>query len=285
MVASYLLSLCLPDTIVMRLSGCCTAFEKWEAVLQDYQAKSAYTQADLHRSFMEMHCTKGEDVWEFLASLCYRREELATAGVKVTKKEYERTILCGIPSELATFTSQLLFSTLIIGPATSIDPEALHNQLCEEADRLKSRHACGQPDQGAKRETTKAFEATESDGRRQCRGKCRKCGEEGHWARECCTPKREGNATAPATQASLGATAPPNTQHVGEAHTFLAIDTAEEFWLVEEVEVAHTQMVSVEPDLTRGHPQDTATDAHVQLVSTEPDPLPGKSDSLEDHAC
>src|SRR5712672_2213741 len=284
MVASYLLSLRLPDTIVMHLSGCCTAFEKWEAVSQDYQAKSAYTQADLHRSFMEMRCAKGEDVREFLASLCYRREELATAGVKVTKKEYERTILCSIPSELATFASQLLSSALIIGPATSIDPDALHNQICEEADRLKSRRARGQPDQGAKRETTEAFEATESDGRRQRKGKCRKCGEEGHWARECCTPKREGNATVPATQASLGATAPPNTQHVGEAHTFLAIDTAEEFWLVEEVEVAHTQMVSVEPDLTRGHPQDTATDAHVQLVSTEPDPLPGKSDSLEDHA-
>src|SRR5712671_5738667 len=132
---------------------------------------------------MEMRCAKGEDVRQFLASLCYRREELVTAGVKVTEKEYERTILCGIPSELATFASQLLSSALIIGPATSIDPDALHNQICEEADCLKSRRACGQPDQGAKRETTEAFEATESDGRRQRRGKCQKCGEEGHWAR------------------------------------------------------------------------------------------------------
>lgn len=30
---------------------------------------------------------------EFLANLCCKREELATAGVTVTEKEYERTIM------------------------------------------------------------------------------------------------------------------------------------------------------------------------------------------------
>jgi hypothetical protein len=106
----------------------------------------------------------------------------------------------------------------------------------------------------------------------------------------------------------LGATAPPKTQHVGEAHTaldrsgllsalrknqhvrFLCPSTAPildiaitgESWLAEEEEVVHAQIVDAEPDLT-WHLEDSAiADAHVQLVSAEPDPWLGKPDSLED---
>ena len=92
-VASYLLSQRLPDITEMRLASCSTTQERWAMVTKEYQAKSAYTQADLHQAFLEMRCAKGGDVREFLASLCCKREELAAAGVSVTKKEYERTIL------------------------------------------------------------------------------------------------------------------------------------------------------------------------------------------------
>ncbi|KAF8489659.1 hypothetical protein F5888DRAFT_1870139 [Russula emetica] len=272
-VASYLLSQRLPDSAVMRLSSCSSAQEQWEMVTKEYQAKSAYAQADLHQSFLEMHCAKGGD-----------REELAAAGVHVTEKEYERTILRGIPSELATFASHILSSALIVQSTAPINIDALINQICEEADRLKSRRAHGKSGQGGKEATTEeVFAAKESEGRKRRKGKCRKCGEEGHWACECCTPKREGNATAPAAQASLGATLPPEAQHVGEAHTFLAIDFAEELWLAEEEEVAHAQMVDAELDLIWGHPKDPVADAHAQLVSAEPD-LWLELDCLEDNA-
>ena len=92
-IAQYLLSQRLPDSTVMRLSKCRTAFEQWETITQEYQAKSAFAQADLHQAFLDMRCTKGEDIWKFLANLCYKREELAAAGVQVTEKEYEHTIL------------------------------------------------------------------------------------------------------------------------------------------------------------------------------------------------
>ena len=77
----------------MHLSSCPTAKERWDAVTQEFQAKSAYAKANLHQSFLEMHCAKGGDVREFLANLCYKKEELAAAGVHITDKEYERTIL------------------------------------------------------------------------------------------------------------------------------------------------------------------------------------------------
>ena len=71
---------------------------------------------------------------DFLASLCCKCEELAAAGVSVTEKEYERTILQGILSELATFALHLLSSALIIKSSTSINLDALVNQICEEAN-------------------------------------------------------------------------------------------------------------------------------------------------------
>ncbi len=112
-------------------------------VTSEYQAKSSYTQADLQQSFLDMRCAKGEDVREFLASLCYKKEVLAAAGVPVTEKEYQRIILHGIPSELATFASQILFSALILYNATSVNIDALINQINEKAERLKSQRTCG----------------------------------------------------------------------------------------------------------------------------------------------
>ncbi len=71
-VASYLLSQCLPDITVMCLTSCLTAHDRWDMVIKEYQAKSAYAQADLHQSFLEMCCAKGGDVREFLDNLCYK---------------------------------------------------------------------------------------------------------------------------------------------------------------------------------------------------------------------
>ena len=149
-VASFLLFQRLPDTAVMRLSSCSTAQEQWEMLTQEHQAKSAYAQADLHQSFLEMHCAKGEDVRDFLASLCYKREELAATGVHVTEKEHERTILHGIPSELATFASHLLSSALIVHGTSTVDLDTLISMICEEADHLKSQRMGRQPGQEEK---------------------------------------------------------------------------------------------------------------------------------------
>ena len=72
--------------------SCPTAKEWWDAMTQEFQAKSAYAKADLHWSFLEMHCAKGGDVREFLANLlCYKKEELVATGVhdEVAAEEVE----------------------------------------------------------------------------------------------------------------------------------------------------------------------------------------------------
>ena len=196
-VASYLLSQRLPDITVMRLTSCLTAHDRWEMVTKEYQAKSAYAQADLHQSFLEMRCAKGGDVREFLGNLCYKREELAASGVDITDKEYERTILQGIPSELATFASHILSLAHLVHGATSINTDALINQINEEAERLKIRRGRGQSSQGGKKEATdEALSVTEGGKKKHRKGKCHNCGKMGHWAKECCSLKKDKDESA-----------------------------------------------------------------------------------------
>ena len=122
-----------------------------------------------------MHCAKGEDVQTFLTSLCYKKEELAAAGVQVSEKEYEHTILQGIPDELVTFALHLLSSALIVYGMAKIDLDTLINLICEEGDCLKSRSMCRKPSQGGRNSsgTEEAFVATgPRRGPTRCRGKC-----------------------------------------------------------------------------------------------------------------
>ena len=244
----------------MRLNSCLLTEDCWKAVTKEYQAKSAYAQADLHQAFLDMRCMKGGDIREFLANLGYKREELAAASVDITDKEYERTILRGIPNELATFASQLLSSALIVHNAASVNINALVNQINKEADWLKTRRACGQSSHGGKKETTtdEALAATGSnDSRKKCRkGKCHNCDKLGHWAKECRSAKKDkeesvGTSSTPASTTTFK----PENKPVGSANIIYDFD-GNGFWMVNEKEADLTSIESTEPDPLLGDPDD-----------------------------
>src|ERR1700747_62589 len=194
-----------------------------------------------------MRCTKGGDVREFLTSLCCKREEVAAAGVPISNKEYERTILRGIPSELATFASQLLSSASIIQSANPIDLDALVNLICEEADQLKSRRSKGQG--GKKDSTDEALTVTASDDakRRRRRGKCHNCGKLGHWAKECRSSKKDKEESVSTTTAKATGTTKPENKPVGSANVAYDFE-GDGFWMATEEAVDRTNLVSAEPD-------------------------------------
>ena len=83
--------------------------------------------------------------------------------------------------------SHILSSTQIVHGSTSINIDALINQICEEAKQLKIQCMKGQNNQGGKKDSLdKALAATSSEGsKKHCKGKCHNCGKPGHWVREC----------------------------------------------------------------------------------------------------
>ena len=205
---------------------------------------------------------------EFLASLGRKREELAAAGVTVTEKEYERTILRGIPGELATFTSHLMSSALIVHGAKSINLDALTNQICEEADQLKS--CCSKGQGGKKDPTDEALSATASNDRKQWhrKGKCNACGKFGHCAKECRSSKKDkeesaGTKTAQAssTSTSTSNTSKPENKPIGLTNVIYDIE-GDGFWMATDEAVNQMHLVCHEPDPMLGAPDDTAATPH-----------------------
>jgi len=138
----YLLSQRLPNTIAVCLYAHKTAKAHWDRLTTEFTVQSVYAQNDLEQAFFNMQCTKGTDVQTFLTSLRYKQEELATAGVRITQREYQRTVLKSLPDELTQFASQTLTSTRHIGHP--LDTDTLINSVIEESECLKNQRTCSQ---------------------------------------------------------------------------------------------------------------------------------------------
>jgi len=133
----------LLDTTALRLSHFNTTEECWEKVSNEYKAKRTYAKNDLEDAFFKMTLPKGGNVWTFLMELRYKREVLAAAGVHFTDKEYQHTLLRGIPDELARFASQLLSATRLVHDASAVDTDTLIGYIYEEAERLLLNEVAG----------------------------------------------------------------------------------------------------------------------------------------------
>jgi hypothetical protein len=138
----YLLSQHLPDSIAICLQSLSTAKARWDHLVFEFTAQSVYAQNDLEEAFFNMACTKGEDVRSFLTGLHYKREELAAAGVRITQKEYQHTMLKSLPDKLTEFAAQLLSSMRHSG--LTLDTDTLINSVIEESERLKNWHVRSQ---------------------------------------------------------------------------------------------------------------------------------------------
>jgi hypothetical protein len=125
----------------------------------------------------------------------FKHEELTAAGITISNKDYECTILRGILENLAKFTAHLLSSACLIHSTKTIDTDTLISHICEEAEHLKNHHTWDQSNQGGKKEgqTDEALVTTGLDtGKKKHRkGKCHNCGKLGHWAHECRFLKKE----------------------------------------------------------------------------------------------
>jgi gag-polypeptide of LTR copia-type len=235
----------------MRLKPLTTAREHWAQLSQENTAKSVYAQNNLQQTFFDMHCAKGGDVRTFLQTLSHKWEELAAAGVPVSDAEYQRTILHGIPDDLAQFTSQLLASSHLTSPFSSVNNDILIIHICKEVDRTHNRHNCGQSDQGYGKKDQQPDEALAATGsnvgkKNHHKGKCHYCQKEGHWERECWKKLAEQGSQAAQTSGSTPAKS--ETKPVGAANTVTGDDVEGDgfFMAIKGELTAHT--IGADPD-------------------------------------
>jgi len=262
-IARNLLNKRLPDATMLEVRQYKTAKERWHIVTQEFMVKSAYARNALHRSFVDMRCPKGGDVRAFLTNLKMRRNELLAAGITISHKDFERTVLDGIPDALSTYASQTLTSARLNG--NILEMKDIIHVISEEADHTRNRRAPKDQSQGQSRgngnkegQPDEALAATSpSEGRnsRHRKGKCHHCGKEGHWVRECCTKKQEeaAEAAAAANQSSQAAqttttTPKPVNKPVGSTNVAFTDDDNGDFW------AAATEVVHMHADHAEQNP-------------------------------
>ena len=220
---------------------------------------------------------KGADVRTFPTGLTYKREELAVAGITVSAKDYERTVLRGIPEELAKFAAHLLSSARLVHKVESIDTDMLISHICEEADRMKNRHTQDQQNRGGGKKDSQmdeALAATSSEGEKKKRhkGKCHNCGKTGHWACKChCQKKEEGMSGQASNSSSSGTASKRETKPVGSPNVVVADDSnGDGLWMVTE-EVGQAQLGSAEPDPLLDEPEHWEETVCAQIEGAEMD--------------
>jgi hypothetical protein len=93
-----------------------------------------------------------------------------------------------------------------------------------------------------------------------------------------CRASKNEEVTAPAAEASSGATAQPETEAMEATHTVVLEE--EGLWIAEEA-AAHAQNVVAELGLSRALPQSLTPEVHAQRVVAEPCPISGEPGGLK----
>jgi len=272
-IARNLLNKRLPDVTMLEVRQYKTAKEWWHVVTQEFMVKSAYARNALHRSFVDMRCPKGGNVWAFLTNLKMRRNELLAAGVTINNKDFERMVLDGILDALSAYASQTLTSARLNG--NTLEMKDIIHVISEEADRTRIRRMPKDQSQGQSKangnkeghldEALAATSHSEGGNSRRRRGKCHHCGKEGHWVHECHTKKWEEAAAeavvatnqsgqAAQTSTSTSTSTSPNTSRrenrpIGSANVAYEDDLDDgDFWAATvEVEDAHSYCAASDP--------------------------------------
>ena len=225
-LAKYLLTQKLPDSIFSKYMRKSTVAEMWSGIVAEFTEKSMMMKSRLHSEFMALRSEKGENLRTEFDRVRMKYEELLAVGVEVSANDYRSLIIQFVPRDIAGFLAQVssnfkLMASKIKSTDTrlsevedpwSLTPEQLMNEACEEWERReedrknrpKGKEKTPQPAEtsgaamatiasserpGATAGGGRGFRGGRGRGRR--RGGCWNCGGRRHHHDNCPSPKKD----------------------------------------------------------------------------------------------
>ena len=105
--ALYLLLLKIPEATLSKYVELDTVALMWTAITEEFQHKSLLARTTLRADFMSMRATQGADLHSEFDRVRAAYNELSSVGITISDGEYSSMLVSFLPSELASFVSQL----------------------------------------------------------------------------------------------------------------------------------------------------------------------------------
>ena len=127
-----LLTLCIPDLMVICTSRLGTTAAMWVEILHEFTTKGVFAQTELHTKFMGSKCLEKGNVHTWLEKLQTRKEELAKVEVNIKDKDFHSVIISSLPGYRSEFAATLLTNAQLYSTNKTINPDIFISLINEE---------------------------------------------------------------------------------------------------------------------------------------------------------
>lgn len=185
--------LCLASTLdekmLLKIQGCKSTYEMMQRIIILHENFTRATVGRLLMKFYSEQRKKSESMGEYLSRIEHMRNELAALGQPQTDEAFICKILSNLPRGYETFKQ--------IWDVSNPEMKSVPNlimRIMEREEDIKKSH---------ENEKGEALATRLSIEERKKRTKCAKCGQKGHWAKECSTKSEEYLKRSAAKSAEL----------------------------------------------------------------------------------
>ncbi|KAG2074325.1 hypothetical protein BDR04DRAFT_1008605, partial [Suillus decipiens] len=107
-LAKHLLTQQIPDSTALHIHNLNDVASMWAEIVCEYMEKGAYVQTDFQTKFLELKCTAGNNVHQFLDELHAKCDKISAVGINIEEKDYRSTIIQSLLNHLVSFASRQL---------------------------------------------------------------------------------------------------------------------------------------------------------------------------------
>lgn len=170
-----------------------TAKAAWDALKNQFARESLLQKVRLRQQYYSCRFRSGDNMLEHISHLRSLHDQLKEMGVNVEDKELAMTLLASLPEEFKP-----LITALDAVDDENISYEKVKNMLLNDVDRTSDSKTAEDAFSAKRGWGQRGKQYNRNDKKNNVpvfKGKCHKCQEKGHYARDC--PKQKKNTENP----------------------------------------------------------------------------------------